>query len=101
MNDTIIEIGIDGSERLYIVPQKKQFTMIWRSAAEVHWDTTMKCLYSPKPREWSYYQWYCHIVDTVRGEYGCNLSITDHTKWVNIPDQLKSQILGDDLFILN
>ena len=74
--------------------------MIWRSATEVHWDTTMKCLFSPKPRGWSYYQWYGHIVDIVRDEYGCNLSVTDHTKWVNIPDQLRSQILGDDLLFI-
>ncbi|WP_316787692.1 hypothetical protein [Pedobacter frigoris] len=55
-SDSITEIGIDSKERLYIIPENEQFTMIWRSASEVHWDENRLRLYSPKPREWSYYQ---------------------------------------------
>lgn len=36
--DDIIEIGIDKSDRLYIKPKTEKFSMIYRSAAEVHWD---------------------------------------------------------------
>ena len=93
--DNITEIGIDSSERLYIIPQKEEFSMIWRSAAEVHWDTVKQCLYSPKPREWSYYQWFCHIVDIVKDEYGCGLLVTNGTKWSNVPDQLRNEIYSN------
>lgn len=99
MNDNISEIGIDNLERLYIVPEKKEFSMIWRSAAEVHWDTDKKFLFSPKPREWSYYQWYCHVIDIVRVEYGCQLLLTINTKWINVPDQLRN-ILNEALLEL-
>ena len=92
--DKITEIGIDNSERLYIVPYQEQFALIWRSATEVHWDADMSCLYSPKPREWSYYKWYRHIVDTVKTECGCELSLTKDTKWTNISDQLINEILS-------
>ncbi|WP_316794089.1 hypothetical protein [Pedobacter frigoris] len=95
--DKITEIGIDGDERLYVVPEKEQFSMIWRSASEVHWNADLKCLYSPKPREWSYYQWYYHIIDVVRDEYGCKLSLDGDTKWINVPDQVRSQIYNDHL----
>lgn len=90
--DTIIEIGIDNSERLYIRPHNKRFNYIWRSATEVHWDQEKKFLYSPKPREWSYYDWYCHIITVVKSEFGCELIINDETNWFDIPDELKNKI---------
>lgn len=93
--DKILEIGIDEKERLYIRPENERFTMIYRSAAEVHWDSDGEFLYSPKPREWSYFDWFRQIVDVVQSEYGCKLLLTDQTLWINIPDQLREQIVKD------
>lgn len=90
--DNITEIGIDGSERLYIIPQKAQFSMIWRTASEVHWNADLRCLYSPKPREWNYHQWFLHIVDVVKDEYGCTLSLDSNTRWINVPEKLRKEI---------
>lgn len=90
--DNIIEIGIDNQERLFIRPERQTFEFIWRAAAEVGWDAKGKFLYSPKPREWSYFMWYRHIVDAVNAEYGCRLHWTDKTQWTNIADNLKEQI---------
>ena len=56
--DNIIEIGIDNSERLYIKPENEKFTQIYRTATEVHWDNDGCYLYSPKPKDWTYLQWY-------------------------------------------
>lgn len=36
--DKILEIGIDEKERLFIKPDKERFTMIYRTATEVHWN---------------------------------------------------------------
>lgn len=94
--EQIKEIGIDNSDRLYIVPAKQNFSMIWRSAAEVHWNPDKKCLYSPKPREWSYYKWYCHIISMVKIDYSCKLYVSENTIWTNIPQSLKDQIQGED-----
>ena len=90
--DEIIEIGIDDKERLYLKPASKAFPYIYREAAEVHWDSKENFLYSPKPREWSYLDWYKHIIKIVSG-LSCELFITDNTHWVNIPVNLKAQII--------
>ena len=45
--DFIKEIKIDESGRLCIFPEKEKFTLIYRSAAEVHWDNDHLFLYSP------------------------------------------------------
>lgn len=90
--DEIIEIGIDKEDRLYLNPKLKKFPYIYREAAEVHWDSEHNYLYSPKPREWSYLDWYKHIVD-VAASQACKLFITDNTQWINIPDDLKTKII--------
>jgi len=92
--DEILEIGIDNQERLFVRPEKQTFEYIYRAAAEVGWDKKEKVLYSPKPREWSYYLWYRHIIDIAKDEYGCKLYLTDKTIWTNIPNDLKQQIIG-------
>lgn len=94
--DEIIEIRIDAAERLYLKPAKEDFKYIWRSAAEVHWDEKGGFLYSPKPREWSYFEWYAHIESVVGDEYGCRLQLAKEVKWSNIPENLKAEIIEFD-----
>ena len=89
--DNIIEIGIDNLERLYIKPEKVKFTLIYRTATEVHWDNDYHFLYSPKPKDWSYLDWYKHIIN-VAEDCNCKLIITENTKWKNISGKLKSVI---------
>jgi len=92
-SDKIVEIGIDDQGRLYLIPENESFTLIWRSATQVHWDSYKASLYSPRPQEWSYYDWYCHIISVVKDEYGCKLIIATDTKWINIPEQLRNEII--------
>jgi hypothetical protein len=91
--DNVIEVGIDQSEKLYIKPGKERFPLIYRTASEVHWDEKKACLYSPKPREWTYLDWYKHILKVVEQECNCKLVMTDNTNWVNVPDSLKIQMM--------
>jgi hypothetical protein len=90
--DNIIEIGIDNSERLYIKPKKEKFTLIYRTATEVHWDNNDYYLYSPKPKDWSYLDWYKHIMKVVETECDCKLKLTEETLWKNISVELKAEI---------
>ena len=92
--DKILEIGIDEKECLFIKPQTEQFEFIYRDASGVDWDDKEKFLYSPKPSELSYFDWFRQIILATKGEYGCELKITSETKWTNIPDKLKTQICG-------
>jgi hypothetical protein len=91
--DEIIEVGIDENEQLFIIPKSERFTMIYRTSTEVHWDEKELFLYSPKPREWSYYDWYRHITNVAEKECNCKLMLTPRTTWTNIPDDLKKQII--------
>ena len=92
--DNILEIGIDDKERLLIKPEKERFTIIYRTATEVHWDNNGFFLYSPKPRDWTYFDWYKHITNVTEIECNCKLILTDKTRWINIPNELKEQING-------
>lgn len=89
--DKIIEIGIDDKERLYIKPFSNNYSMIYREGVEVNWDSECQFLYSPKPREWSYFDWYCHIIDTAESDSN-SLMISSETQWSNIPEELRSEI---------
>ncbi len=93
-SDEIKEILIDESGRLRIYPSKEKFSMIWRSATEVHWDVEGSFLYSPKPREWSYFDWYKRILGSIKSEYGYILLLTKNTTWDNIPIYLKEEIVN-------
>jgi hypothetical protein len=92
--DNIKKISIDSLNRLCIYPEKEVFTLIWRSATEVNWDSEDSFLYSPEPREWSYFDWFKHIIGVVKDDYNCDLLITKDTLWINIPESLKQAILN-------
>jgi|GEM_PF-425415 len=91
--DEIVEVGIDKDERLFIRPKNERFNLIYRTATEVHWDNNGLFLYSPKPREWSYYDWFRHIIDVADKECNSKLILTHRTIWINIDNNLKKQII--------
>lgn len=90
--DNIQEVGIDEKGRLYIKPEKSKYPLIYRTATEVHWDSNKNVLYTPKPREWTYLDWYRHVVSTIETECGCKLKTTPETLWILIPEILKEEI---------
>lgn len=89
--DLIVEVGIDRKERLYVKPKNKSYPMIYREAVEVHWDQEGRFLYSSKPREWSYFDWFTHIL-SVADPFADSLMISEETKWKEIPEKLRSKI---------
>lgn len=91
--DEIIEVGIDKNERLFIRPKNERFTLIYRTATEVHWDDNELFLYSPEPRERSHLDWFRHIIDVADKECNCKLVLTRRTLWRNIENDLKKQII--------
>lgn len=87
--DEVREIGIDDEGRLYVVPRSSTFPLIHREAMEVHWDESRSALYGPRPREWSYVDWFRQILAAARAQ-NCKLKLTPETTWVNIPDDLRA-----------
>ena len=90
--DTIAEVEIDTTGKLHVVPSTHAFPYIYREAMEVHWDSARHSLYSPTPREWSYSHWFQQILDAAR-EQGCELQLASSTKWLNIDEGVKSELL--------
>ena len=85
----LIEISSDG--KLIVKPKLSSFPMIYRSASEVRWDLKNNYLYSPKPKEWKYIDWFINIIKTVN-DSSVDLKISNSTQWKNIPLDLKIQI---------
>jgi hypothetical protein len=92
----ISELTIDEEGRLLIRPDRQgaegRFSEIYRSASGVHWDEVAESLYCPKPREWTYAQWFKQAVDAVAEEYGRELVLASSTQWSNVPADVRAQI---------
>jgi hypothetical protein len=82
--DVIAEVEVDATGRLRVRPGSLLFPLIWRAAAEVHWDDASRTLLSPKPRDWTYVDWFTRIIEAVKDEYGVALEIGKSTRWVGI-----------------
>ena len=89
--DFITEVGIDEQERLYVRPSIATFPYIYREAVEVHWEPVRHHLHSPKPREWTYLQWFQHIIGAAALQ-SYDLRLTPSTTWTNIPSELSAEM---------
>ena len=89
--DVIKEVGIDADGRLRVRPGSERFPGIYREAMEVGWDATGNFLFSPKPREWSYLDWFRQILEAAR-IHGCELRVSDETLWSDIDPELVVQM---------
>ena len=89
--DEIKEISIDSAGRLLIYPSTHSFPYIYREAMEVHWESAVKALHSPVPREWSYPRWFQQISAAAK-EQGCTLVLSESTHWHNVPAEVKASI---------
>jgi hypothetical protein len=92
--DNILEISIDDEARLRVYPSTATYDFIYRAACEVNWNKEGKFLYSPQPREWSYFDWYTQIVSVVKSEYGNLLIINNNTVWNKVSEETKKQIIS-------
>lgn len=90
--DTIDVIEIDGVGKLHVVPSTESFPYIYREAMEVNWDAERHSLHSPKPRDWPYLKWFEQILAAAQAQ-GCELSLADKTKWLNVDPATKLELL--------
>ena len=91
--DHIIEVGIDDNKRIYVKPETQKFPVMYREAVEVNWNEEKHYLFSPKPRKWSYTDWFLHIVSAAKLQ-SCELFISEKTCWKNISEKLKVETLN-------
>ena len=91
----ISKIEILSTNELSITPATNSnefFKFIYRAATDVIWNEKEQCFMSPIPKEWSHFDWYANIVDSVISEIGVNLVITPTTKWLNVSQNLQDKI---------
>ena len=91
--DQIEAVGIDGNGSLWVKPTATKFPYIYREAMEVSCDPDRRCLFSPKPREWSYLDWFRQIKNAAR-EQGVDLQLAPATCWHNIDAVLRHEIVA-------
>jgi hypothetical protein len=90
----VADISIDEDGRLRIRPRQAEeiFQYVYRAAAEIHRDGDQACFATPKPREWSYLQWFQYARVVIRSELGRDFELNGRTTWANIPDVLRAEI---------
>ena len=88
----ISKVWIDPEGRLHLAPSGCEFPYIYREAMEVSWNPSTRSLFSPPPREWTYAQWFKHILAAAR-EQGQMLVPDGTTDWSGMPADLKDQCL--------
>ena len=93
--DDIAHVEIDAAGRLHVVPRTQAFPYIWREAMEVAWDPERNSLRSPKPREWSYAQWYVQLLEAAR-QQGVHLAPTASTAWGNVDEDQRAGFLQQE-----
>ena len=92
--DKISEVGIDEEEQLFVKPETQKFPFIYRESMQVSWDSKNRCLYSPRPIDWSYVDWFKQIIKASKAQ-GFTLRISEETVWNNIPDNLRTRMLNE------
>ncbi len=90
--EAIVEVCIDGRNRLLVRSSATTFDKIYRAAAGVEWDTAAGALASPVPREFSHSRWFEQIVTAAAGEYGIELTLTSDTSWMGVPADIRREI---------
>ena len=89
--ERIVEVGLDESGGLYVKPEAAKFPFIYREAMGVHWDKDRERLYSPKPKEWSYIEWFKQICRAAE-EQSVSLVLAPSTIFLNLPEEVASEI---------
>jgi hypothetical protein len=65
---------------------------VYRAAAGVYWEPTMRGFKSTPMREWSASRWFSHIVSVVRSEIGVELVPADIISWGGLSETDKGEI---------
>ncbi len=97
--ETINTIEIMNSGKLLLALKgdgNSEYEHIYREAAGVYWDKEKKGFYSnEEPKDWSYIDWFAHIIRTVDTGLGIKLKLGTNINWINVPQNIKDKILHE------
>ncbi|HEX3422468.1 MAG TPA: hypothetical protein VHS33_03585 [Sphingomicrobium sp.] len=94
MRDEIIAVvAMDEAGRLLLKPTESLFdTLHMAGAWGFRWDVAATSLAIPLPREWSYRDWFDHVVAIIGQEYGVHLMVGPQTQWRSVPPEVQAEI---------
>jgi hypothetical protein len=93
----LIKIEVLSSGELVAQPETNDngtFEYIYRAAAGVYWDKARQGFITPCLKELSYYDWFQRTPSAAASELGVNLKVTNRTRFINVSEGLKSQIVA-------
>ena len=90
--ELIYKIFIDDDSKLHLVLPNEDLSMIYRFAKGIYWDSEYSSLHFIEKKEWSYLDWYKHILKVVKENCSLDLYASDETIWENIPTEIRIEI---------
>jgi hypothetical protein len=92
-DELIAELTLDDAGRLLLKPAESSFDDLHMAGAwGFRWDEPTSSLAIPRPREWSYRDWFEHVVTIIGSEYGVHLKVGPDTQWVAVPSTVRDDI---------
>lgn len=92
-DENIEEIAIDASGGLIVRPERSSFSDLYQAGAfGFRWDDATAALASPKPKEWSYLNWFEHMLAVIANNYGTALKTAYSTKWTSVPAGVREEL---------
>ena len=91
----IDRIEILGTGELFVGLEgegKANYQYVYREAAGVYWEPTLKGFKSTELKGWTPAQWFSHIVEVVRMGVGIELLLRDYIQWKGISEEEKALI---------
>lgn len=92
-DELIAAVTMDDAGRLLLRPAKTMFDDLHMAGAwGFRWDVATRSLAIPRPSEWSYRDWFDHVVTIIRQQYGVHLKLSPQTQWASVPSTVQEEI---------
>lgn len=86
--EEIVRVEVLNTGKLLLVlgsGGKPEYQYIYREARGVYWNKDARGFEGTGRIEWSYPEWFAHIVN-VCGDVGVHLQLSEDVEWVNVSD---------------
>lgn len=94
MRDELIsEVTVDDAGRMLLKPASTLFDDLHTAGAwGFRWDEPTQSLAIPRPKEWTYRDWFEHVVKIIASQYGVHLRVGAQTQWTAVPLPVREEI---------
>ena len=92
-DEFIASVTLDEMGRLLLKPAETLFDDLHMAGAwGFRWDAPTSSLAIPLPKEWSYRDWFDHVVTIIGQEYEIHLKLGPRTAWTSVPLSVKREL---------